>query len=574
MLRQLLICAGLLCSLPLFADEEPSRRLNDLGDRIYDAVLERVPHIGYFAGVSTDNHSGMFDNSLGARDRWNKLEDAYYAELLTLDAGDLAGSPEWVTYGALVEQLEASIGLRVCRNALWGVNQMSGWHLSYPRIAQAQPVGSRKARREARQRWRKFAGFIDTERDNLEIGLQQGYSSPKSVVRLVIGQLDKLLETGVDQSPFMSPAQRDDNAAFTRAMRRIVSKEINPALTRYRDYLRDDYLARAREALSVTANPDGLACYAASLRNYTTLKRSPRDVYELGRKTVAANRQRVVELGEELYGLDDFAAIIERVAEDPDNRFGSRDEVLQFSRDIVARTEARMSDWFGTLPKRPVVVEPYPAYQDGTGVSSRYERPNGDEPGVYRINLFEPEAQKRGGTEITAVHEAYPGHHLQIAIAMDLEKLHKVTKFASNSGYVEGWARYSEALAEEMGLYRTKTALITRRAWPARGMVVDPGIHIMGWSREQAEEFMRESGRFSPERAKQGVDRIAILPGQLTAYDSGALEMFALRAQAEQALGEAFDIREFHDKLLENGTVPLWMMREHIETWIAARTQH
>lgn len=565
-----LLSALLVCATPVFADGNDDR-LNDLGDRYYDAVLDRIPHINYFVGIEVDDHNGMFDNSLSALEAWNGREDAWYAELMSIDAGGFAGKSEWVTYGALKEQLEANIGLRVCRSELWGVDQMSGWHLTYPRVAQSQPVGSKKARQDAILRWSQFANFIDTERANLQTGVEQGYTSPKSVTNLVIGQMSKLLDVGVDDSPFMSPADRDDDENFTRTIRRIVTNEINPALQRYRDYLVNEYLDEARVAISVTANPDGLDCYRASLRSYTTLKRSPESVFELGSKTVAANRQRVIELGKKQYDLDDFEEIIGHIQDDPDNRFETREEVLEFSRQMVARTEGLMPRWFGALPKRPVIVDPYPAYQDGTGVSSRYEVPNGDEPGVYRINLFEPENQKRGGAEITAVHEAYPGHHLQIAIAMDLEGLHPVTKLAFNSGFVEGWARYSEALAEEMGLYQTDTALISRRAWPARGMVVDPGIHIMGWSREQAIEFMNESGRFSPERGRQMVDRIAILPGQLTAYDSGALEMFALREQAEKELGDAFDIREFHDRLLENGTIPLWMMREHMESWIASK---
>jgi uncharacterized protein (DUF885 family) len=152
--------------------------------------------------------------------------------------------------------------------------------------------------------------------------------------------------------------------------------------------------------------------------------------------------------------------------------------------------------------------------------------------------------------------------------------LHPVTQIIWFSGPGEGWARYSEALAEEMGLYTTTTGPIKRRAWPARGMVVDPGIHLFNWTREQAIEFVMESGRFPESMGDQIVDRIAILPGQLTAYDSGALEILALRRQAEQAMGEHFDIREFHDNMLENGTIPLTQLRAHIEMWIADPMAH
>jgi uncharacterized protein (DUF885 family) len=190
---------------------------------------------------------------------------------------------------------------------------------------------------------------------------------------------------------------------------------------------------------------------------------------------------------------------------------------------------------------------------------------------VFRISLYQPEEQSRGNAEATAFHEVWPGHHLQVALAQEIEGLHPVTSITWYSGMGEGWARYSESLAAEMGLYQTVTGPIARLAWPARGMVVDPGIHVMGWTREQAIAFMRQSGRFTENRLEEMVDRIAVLPGQLTAYDTGGLEILALRELAENTMGEAFDIREFHDRLLENGALPLSYLRAHIESWLENR---
>jgi uncharacterized protein (DUF885 family) len=218
-------------------------------------------------------------------------------------------------------------------------------------------------------------------------------------------------------------------------------------------------------------------------------------------------------------------------------------------------------------------VVPFPEHEEGTGRSAHYRRGTEERPAEYRIPLHDPEGQSRGNAEATAFHETWPGHHLQIAISQTAGSLHPVTKLIGFSGPIEGWARYSEALAEEMGLYETKTGPILRRAWPATGMVVDPGIHLFGWTREQAMDFMNETGRFPESIADDMVDRIAIIPGQLTSYDSGGLEIFALRRQAEEALGEEFDIREFHDRVLENGSIPLGALREHIEAWIAGKEE-
>ena len=188
---------------------------------------------------------------------------------------------------------------------------------------------------------------------------------------------------------------------------------------------------------------------------------------------------------------------------------------------MVERAESEMPGWVGKMPPLAVNVVPFEEHEEGTGMSAHYRPGNADRPGEYRIPLYKPEDQSRGNAEATAFHEAWPGHHLQVAVGQSVEGLHPVTQIIWFSGPGEGWARYSEALAEEMGLYTTTTGPIKRRAWPARGMVVDPGIHLFGWTREEAIDFMMESGRFPESMGDEMVDRIAILPGQLTAYDSG-----------------------------------------------------
>jgi uncharacterized protein (DUF885 family) len=192
-------------------------------------------------------------------------------------------------------------------------------------------------------------------------------------------------------------------------------------------------------------------------------------------------------------------------------------------------------------------------------------------PAKYQISLYRFADTTRSNAEITAFHEAYPGHHLQIGLALERLAAHAITRLVGNSAFIEGWARYAEALAEEMGMYSSDYARANRRLWPARGMVVDPGIHLLGWTREQATAFILESGRFPPDTAAGAVDRIAVWPGQLTAYDTGALEFFALREQASKALGERFDIREFHDVVLGNGSVTLPMLREQVRIWLESK---
>jgi len=545
--------------------------VNGVADDYYAYVLETTPETAYFSGIELEIHDGLSDNSLAAVAAYDASIDAMLMRLDDIDVMALQGTPAWITYAYLKEELEAKVGIRVCRTELWNVNQMGGWHSGYAQIAQLQPVGTAELREQSLARWSRFAAFINGELANLGEGIKLGYTAPKTVVQRVVDQVDGLLALDVEQSPFYSPAARDDDEAFATATRAIVVDEISPALKRYREFLAGPYMERAREELSITANPDGRACYDASLRSYTTLKRSAEEVFELGKQTVEANKVSVIELGKSAYELSEFTEILARAKSDPNDRFTSKDELLEFSREMVRRAEAEMPKWVGTMPTQPVEVVPFAEHEEGTGRSAHY-RPGTDErPGEYRIPLHQPEEQSRGGAESVAFHEAWPGHHLQVAFSREIEGLHPVTEIIWFSGPGEGWARYSEALSEEMGLYQTVTGPITRRAWPARGMVVDPGIHLFGWTREEAIEFMMESGRFPDAMGDQMVDRIAILPGQLTAYDSGGLEIIALRRQAEDALGADFDIREFHDRILENGTIPLPALREHIEQWLAKK---
>ena len=556
-------------STPATSPADAIATVNKVADAYYAHVMSTTPETAYFAGVDIERHDGLHDNGLAARAARNAATDAMLAELQAVDSDALLGDPAWITYVYLLEELEGNAGLRVCRTELWNVNQMGGWHSAYAQVAQLQPVGTEELRAQALTRWSKFEAYIHQEIGNLGEGLKLGYSAPKTVVQRVVDQVDGLLALETEQSPFYSPAARDDDEAFAAATRAIVEEQIVPAMRRYREFLAGPYMESARDEIAITANPDGRECYDASLRSYTTLSRSAEDVFELGKQTVEANKASVVALGKAAYELTDFNEILQRAKSDPTDRFADQDELLEFSREMVARAEAEMPNWVETMPRQPVIVVPFEEHEEGTGRSAHY-RPGTDErPGEYRIPLHNPGDQTRGNAESTAFHEAWPGHHLQVAFAKSIEGLHPVTEIIWFSGPGEGWARYSEALAEEMGLYTTTTGPIKRRAWPARGMVADPGIHLFGWTREEAIDFMMEAGRFPESMGDQMVDRIAILPGQLTAYDSGGLEILALRREAEEVLGDDFDIREFHDRVLENGTIPLPALREHVERWLA-----
>ncbi len=555
------------------ASAKPSPRsaaaVTRLADRYYAHTLKTHPETAYFSGVNIERHDGLTDNSLTAQSQQHEFEDGLLKRLRAIDPASLQGKPEWITHAYLTQILTSSVARRVCRNRLWNVNQMGGWHLNYSQLAGLQPVDTPAQRAQSLVRWARFPDFIDTELTNLKFGPAQGFTAPRTVVQRVIDQLDGVLALAPDQSPYYSPATRADDVDFASDTYALVQDKIHPALQRYRDYLAEAYIHVARDNLSITGNQDGPECYEASLLHYTTLPRSGKEVFELGKATVAANRRAVIELGKAAYGLDDFDAILAKAKSDPNDRFETGEQVLAFAQDMVRIAGEKMPQWVGNMPAQPVKVVPFPEHEEGTGRSAHYRSGDDDgRAGEYRIPLHKPQDQSRGNAETVAFHEAWPGHHLQVAVSQMVDGLHPITRIAWFSGPGEGWARYSEALAEEMGLYTTTTGPIMRRAWPARGMVVDPGIHLYGWTREEAKTYMLASGRFPASQGDAMVDRIAILPGQLTAYDSGGLEILALRREAQQVMGDEFDLREFHDRILENGTIPLPQLRDHVQTWI------
>ena len=561
--------AGLaaLASVPAIAAPEADAALDRIAEQLVALEVAYDPTTAYQLGIPAPDHRRWPDRSPQAMAALDRARDAILDTLGSVDPAALSPRQRFIHAG-IRERLEADRQARICRFELWAVNHMGGWHLGLDTVARDQPVATPEERAQALERWAALPALVDREIANARLGLSRGYSAPKAVVRRVIRQVDGIATSEPEALPFYAPGQRTEDQAFRTRLRATIAGPIRAAFARYRDFLQDEYLPRARDALGISANPDGAGCYAASLRGYTTLTRSPQEVFALGQRTVTGNMARVREVGQQQFATQDVAAITRRINDAQDNRFTSEEALIAYSRDVVGRAREASARLFAEMPAQEMRVEPFHAFMRGSGGSSYYERQIDPAlPAFYRIASERWQTDTRGGAEITAVHEGYPGHHMQIALA-GRTSTRPVDNLLFNSAFVEGWARYSEALAEEARIYQTPYALMTRRLWPARGMVVDPGLHAMGWTREQVIAFIRESGRFQGEDADEMVDRIAAIPGQLTAYDSGGLEIMALRQAAERALGTRFDVRSFHQRVLENGVIPLAALRAHVESWI------
>ncbi|WP_084695817.1 DUF885 domain-containing protein [Arenimonas donghaensis] len=547
--------------------DEPMRRLAD--DYLH-AELARDPAQAYFVGLPAPRHDRLADRSPEALAAWRAREDQFLARLLAIDAATLHDRALARAHAQMREHLEASVQQRVCRREGWHLSHMDGWHLVMAEVASRQPVETASERAQALARLREMARYVAQEQANLATGLAAGYSVPRTVVERVIAQIEGYATDDPALSPLDSPAARSEDNTFRQAYRRRLQVEVVPALRRYRDFLSAQYLPRARTTLAVSALPDGERCYRALLRAATTLDVAPREIIERGERTVAGNLQTVSALGRQYFDQADLPLLVARLDADPDNRFQSAQELLAFSRELVARSETATRPLFRQWPRQAMQVLPLPEHEQGSGLSSHYDpEPDPGQPATYRLNLDRWQTDTRATAAITAVHEGWPGHHLQMAIAAGQGDQHPVSLLFYNPAYVEGWARYAEGLAEEAGLLDDPKARIARRIWPGRGMVVDPGIHAGGWTREQARDYLVASGRFDPVRAEAQIDRIAAIPGQLTSYDTGALEIAALRAEAEARQGADFDLAAFHEQVLDAGIVPLGELRRRLEAWIS-----
>lgn len=548
--------------------------ITTVADELLAAFVKNSP-ITFALSGSFDlphyDHGALNNNSPEALQLLQAKEDELRARISAVDLDQVSDLATKALYHNVKETLEANMGTRVCRQELWSLNHMEGWHTFLPMVATTQPVGTEAEREAAYRRWSALPAFIKQDKENLSQGLELGYSAPKRVTARVIGQLDAILALPVEEFPYASFIKNvEDDPEFVETMTALFENEIIPSLVEYREFLDTDYLPAARESLAISTLPNGSECYEAMLRSYHSAEIGSELTYKRGRETVERYKQEVIAIGQERFGVSDFSEIARRTAEQPENRFSSEEELITYTREVVAAARERVEPYFSHLPNQEIIVEPYPDFLKGSGASSRYESKPLGEPAIYRINTDQWAVDTRGEADIVAVHEAWPGHHLQIATAYELGTLHPLMRFTASTAYLEGWARYAEAFAEEIGIYEDGYAPITRRVWPARGMVVDPGLHIYGWTNEEARDFIIESGRFNEPTADILLDRIAVIPGQLTAYDTGGLEFFALRAEAEERLGDAFDLHDFHDRLLENGAVPLAALREHVISWIEA----
>ncbi len=573
-------CATVLASLVLVLSswgaqgaensvKSADARLREVADTYLAAHLRTYPLVSYGRNIPQSRHDLFTTNAPASLRAFEALQDAALMNLGALDPKQLT-QPARLFLASFAEALQAARQTRVCRSELWSVSHIFGMHARLQNLTNQQPVETAEQRRQALLRWSAAADYFDQEIVNLKKGLAQGYSVPKSVVNRVIAQLASLNAYETASHPYTALATRAKDAAFTGNFVHLLDTSLMPAMRRYEDFLRTHYVENARQSRAITALPRGRECYRALYRRYTTLERSGEEIHNIGLAAVARYETEVSALGKQLYGTSGFAETVAAANNSVQGSFSSADDYENYLRDVVARAAEKSKASVYRFTSIPMVVEPLAAFRQGKGVPAHYIAGTAKRPGRF---VFDPASfakVNRATAEILAVHEGYPGHHLPISLTQAGGGFHPLANLLTYSGYSEGWARYAETLAEELGIYQTDAAKVMRRSWPARGMVLDTGLHVLGWSKEDLVAFLDASGHKDFTRDPEAMlDRIAVLPAQLTAYDSGGLELFALREQLQAAMGASYDPRMFHAIVLDGGPVPLPLLRQMVENTIA-----
>ncbi|MBN9286846.1 MAG: hypothetical protein BGO43_05170 [Gammaproteobacteria bacterium 39-13] len=551
------------------------KKLIELADKYQKEWFDFFPELGMYFGRTDIAQNRFMDHSLSALSAWQKKEDDFLAALKALDEEALKNLPEYNTYQLLKETLENNKRARVCKDELWNVNPLWGWHNIIAAIVEKQPVGTPEYRRLALQRWRTFDTVVNDEMHNLKIGITEGYTAPKPAVQRVLKQLKIIINTPVENSPYLEFAKRDGDPAFKKQMLQVIETVINPSLKRYAYFLEEEYLPIAREEVGLAALPYGAECYAAKIQKETTLNLPAETIHEYGLSHMHLLKKEVATIGQREFGIQEMKEVFYQAKTSPQYLFHSEQDILNYNQAALARAKAKVDAWFKQIPKADGTIKPYPLHRAQTGAAGEYHPPSddGQRPGIFYINTFEPQKRSRIDQEATLFHELIPGHHFQFALSFEDKSHHGLDKYLWNAGFGEGWALYTERLTDEMGLYSddiSRLGMLSNEALRTARLVVDPGLHVMGWSRQQAVDYLKQHTALDENIIESEVDRYIMTPGQATSYMLGKREIENLRQLAKVSLGERFDIREYHYQVLKNGAVTLPMLRAQIEAWLAA----
>jgi len=466
------------------------------------------------------------------------------------------------------------------------MNHFFGLHMEYPTLASGQggaPFETVRDYENSLKRDRDFAANIDEAISQWKKGEAEGVVDTKLTVRNMIEQLDGQLKLKPEDSPYWGPIKNfpasigaAERARLTNAQRASITEVIYPALTRMRDFLQNEYLPKAREGVGLMYMKGGNRLYDYQVQSTTTLPMTPDQIHALGLSEVARIRQDFEKVRQEVGFKGNLHQFFDYMRTSPRFAPKSREQIQQDYYTLKKKVDAQIPRFFSKVPKTPLVIRPYPAYREKFEAGGSYDSgtPDGSRPGTFYFNAYDLPSRFTWEETTLFLHEGEPGHHFQISLAQENKALPNFMRFGGNTAYVEGWALYAETLGYPMGFYKDpyqRFGTLNDEMLRAMRLVVDTGIHAKGWTRDQAIQYMLANSGESKTDATAEVERYIAIPSQATAYKVGALTIQKLRDKAKAALGDKFDIRDFHAQVLGSGALPLTVLEEKIDSWIAAK---
>ena len=558
---------------------DDTERLHELFAREWQWRLRESPLFATAVGVH-DFNDRLSDESLAAQARRTEETRAFLAELATIPRAALPRD-EQVNHDIFRAQLDLRVRSFEFGEHLMPFNADSGFHSGFADLPDTVPLANARDYENYLARLAAFPRYMDDHLELLREGLRRGMTVPRvtlnGIETTIVPHVVEDAERSVFWAPFAKPPATMAAAERERlkaAARRAIMESIVPAYRKFLDFMTREYLPGARTTLAASALPNGEAYYRYLIRNYTTLDLSADEIHQTGLREVESIRKEMdaVIAGTGFQG--DFAAFLEFLRTDPRFYAKTPEELLKQAAWIAKRMDGKLPSLFRTLPRLPYTVEPVPDHLAPKYTAGRYfGAPHGStQPGIYWVNTYALEKRPLYNLDALTFHEAVPGHHLQNALADEAESLPDFRRFSYLSAFGEGWGLYSEWLGLEAGFYQdpyTNFGRLTYAMWRACRLVVDTGLHAQGWTRERAIEYMATRTALPLHEVETETDRYISWPGQALSYKIGEMKIRELRRRAETALGAKFDVRDFHDAVLRNGAVPLPVLEEEIDRFVA-----
>jgi uncharacterized protein (DUF885 family) len=554
--------------------------LDTLQRQYWEWQLNEFPELSTWTGDNRYNDR-FTDLSPEAVER-RKTDEQRMLELArSIDRSQLSAQNR-LSHALLLWELELAVSAQRFPPVML-LNQIWGPHLMFPQLVSVTPFQTVHDYRNYLHRLSAFPLYLEQATGLLRLGIQSGWVQPREPLRGVRDQIQGQLVPDVEQSALYNPLQQmpetipeAEREQIRSEARRYIADAVFTALAKFRDFVMETYLPAGDRPAAASSLPDGEAYYAHCVYEHTTSGLTPADIHQIGLNEVTrilAEMSSVIHETGFKGSLQEFGSFLRS---DPRFYYTNAEELVRAYRDIAKRADAELPQLFSELPRTPYGVRAFPDYEAPSQTTAQYYpgAADGSRAGYFLVNTYRLDMRPSFEMEALTLHEAVPGHHLQIARAQELRHLPDFRRNASYTAYVEGWALYAESLGSSMGFYTdpySRFGQLTYEMWRACRLVVDTGLHQFGWTRQQAIDYLRENTAKTEQDIAVEVDRYIVWPGQALAYKIGELKIKELRAKAEGELQSRFDLRGFHNALLDNGPLPLALLECEMDAWIEAQ---